>query len=199
MKLLELMKAEAVQRKLINLSQELDLCTVFTLVRDMPYKRASDRRPKTLIKEWRGTCSGKHYLLKTLFAELGYPSKIMACTSVTQFDLDKESREVREILENVNGRFVDVHNYLVLELPEGDMIVDATWPLSAKKFKLPVNESFELGKDQQIASTCQETWAVPENEDPQRFKDKLLEEHFAPEELEAREAFILALGNWAGS
>lgn len=196
MKLLELMKAEAVQRALIKRSQKLDLRTIFTLVRDMPYKRASDRRPETLIHEWRGTCSGKHYLLKALFAELGYPSKVMACTNLTQFDLDKEPVEVREILENVNGRFVDVHNYLILELPDGEMIVDATWPLSAKKYNLPVNESFELGKDQQIACKPLKTWIVPEEEDPQAYKEQLLRENFTTEELMARNDFIKAIGNW---
>lgn len=196
MKLLELMKAEAVQRALIKRSQKLDLRTIFTLVRDMPYKRASDRRPETLIHEWRGTCSGKHYLLKALFAELGYPSKVMACTNLTQFDLDKEPVEVREILENVNGRFVDVHNYLILELPDGEMIVDATWPLTAKKYNLPVNESFELGKDQQIACKPLKTWIVPEEEDPQAYKEQLLRENFTTEELMARNDFIKAIGNW---
>lgn len=199
MNLLELLEIEAVKRELVQPSQELDLSKIFTLVRDMPYKRASDRRPETLIREWRGTCSGKHYLLKALFAEFGYHAKLMACTSVSQFDLDKEPNEVREILEMVHGRFVDVHNYLVLQLPEGEMIVDATWPLSAKKYNLPVNETFVLGVDQQIASNCQETWLVPENEDPQKFKEKLLEENFTPEELKARDAFIQALGNWIGN
>jgi hypothetical protein len=165
----------------------------------MPYKRASDRRPETLIREWRGTCSGKHYLLKTLFTELGYKSSVMACTNVTQFDMDKEPSEVREILKDVDGRFVDVHNYLLLELPQGDMVVDATWPVTAKRYGLQVNETFELGQDQQIASTPITTWVVPGDEDPQTYKERLLKENFTPEELEAREAFILAIGNWIGS
>ncbi|MCK5313891.1 MAG: hypothetical protein KAJ53_02150, partial [Anaerolineales bacterium] len=125
MKLLELMKSEAVKRELLKPSAELEPPTIYALVRDMPYKRASDRRPETLIREWRGTCSGKHYLLKALFAELGMSARLMACTNVTQFDLKKEPEEVREILKDVDGRFVDVHNYLILELPQGEMIVDA--------------------------------------------------------------------------
>ena len=196
MKLLELMKSEAVKRELLKPSAELEPPTIYALVRDMPYKRASDRRPETLIREWRGTCSGKHYLLKALFAELGMSARLMACTNVTQFDLEKEPEEVREILKDVDGRFVDVHNYLILELPQGDMIVDATWPLSARRFGLEVNETFELGENQRIACTPLKTWIVPAEEDPQTFKDVLLRENFSAEELVAREAFILALGNW---
>ncbi len=196
MGLLEILKSEAVRRELINPSQEIDPLTAYTLVRDMPYKRASDRESETLIREWRGTCSGKHYLLKDLFVELGYSSKVMACTNVTVFDLDKEPDEVREILESVDGRFVDVHNYLLLELPEGEMIIDATWPLSAKKYHLPVNDTFELGVDQRIACEPIKTWIVPEDEDPQAYKEQLLRENFTPEELIARNAFIQAIGDW---
>ena len=196
MRLLELLKSEGVRRELIKRSQELEPRIVFTMVRDMPYKRASDRLPETLIREWRGTCSGKHYLLKELFSELGYSSKVIACTNVTVFDMEKESDEVREILENVDGRFVDVHNYLLLGLPEGDMIVDATWPLSAKKFNLPVNETFELGKDQRIACEPLKTWIVPEDENPQAYKEQLLRENFTADELAARDAFIQAIGDW---
>ena len=47
----------------------------------MTYQRASDRQPETLIREWRGTCSGKHYLLQALFAELGIPARLIACTT----------------------------------------------------------------------------------------------------------------------
>ena len=196
MSLITLLKSEAVQRGLLDPAVEIDPESIFTLVRDMSYQRASDRLPETLIREWRGTCSGKHYLLKALFAELGYRSRIMACTNVTQFDLEKEPDEVREILKDVNGRFVDVHNYLILELPKREMIVDATWPLSARRFGLEVNEMFALGQDQQIACTPLKTWVVPEGEDPQAFKDILLRENFSAEELVAREAFILALGKW---
>ena len=196
MSILELLKSEAIQRELIEPSAKIDARAAYTLVRDMPYKRASDRQPKTLIREWRGTCSGKHYLLKAIFAELGLSARLMACTNVTQFDLRKEPDAVRDILADVDGRFVDVHNYLVLDLPGGEMIVDATWPLSAKRFDLPVNESFKLGENQRIACTPLETWVVPEGSDPQTFKEKLLEENFSPRELAARDEFIRALGMW---
>jgi hypothetical protein len=47
MGLLKILKSEAVRRGLINPSQEIDPRTVYELVRDMPYKRASDREPET--------------------------------------------------------------------------------------------------------------------------------------------------------
>ena len=192
--LLDTLKSKAVEMGLMAQTDEMDAEKVFLLVRDMPYLRASDRQPETIIAEWRGTCSGKHYLLKTLFAELGCTSQVMACTSVEQIDPQLAPGKLGEVLAAANGRFVDVHNYLILQLPDGNMIVDATWPIFLKDIPLfVVNETFILGEDQQIAANPSKTWTVPENSDPQTFKDKLLRENFTPEELHHRDEIIHTL------
>ncbi|MCB8982922.1 MAG: hypothetical protein H6659_03780 [Ardenticatenaceae bacterium] len=193
MEMISLLQAEAEKRGLLPEGTAVDAATAFRLVRDMPYIRASSRAPETTVREWRGTCSGKHYLLKALFAEMGIPAQLIACTSVTLLDPETLPPVLREIMIAGNGRFVDVHNYLVLQLPDGEMIVDATWPLSAQGTGLVVNESFVLGEDQEIAFTPQQTWVVPDDEDPQDFKDRLLTAHFTAEELATREAFIQAM------
>ena len=192
--LLEVLRSEAVQRGLLKPEDEIDIKQAFFLVRDMPYTRASSRDSETIIHEWRGTCSGKHYLLKKLFAELGYKSRLIACTTVNHIDPKSVSGKLQKLLEQSNGRFVDVHNYLMLELPEGEMIVDATWPLATKEMGLVVNENFVLGEDHQIASKPLKTWVVPESGDSQDFKNKILQESFTPEELAHRDEFIKTLG-----
>ena len=192
--LLETLKLEAVKRRLLKPEEEIDVKQAFFLVRDMPYTRASSRDSETIIREWRGTCSGKHYLLKKLFAELGYNSRLIACTTVTLIDPKKVRGKLRKLLENSNGRFVDVHNYLTLELPQGEMIVDATWPLATKGMGTVVNEDFVLGQNQQIACVPLKTWVVPETVNSQEFKSQILKESFTPEELAHREEFIKELG-----
>jgi hypothetical protein len=192
--LLEALKSEALQRGLLKPEEEIDLKRAFFLVRDMPYTRASSRDSETIIHEWRGTCSGKHYLLKKLFAELGYKSRLIACTTVTHIDPKSVRGKLRKLLEQSDGRFVDVHNYLILELPKGEMIVDATWPLSTKGMGTVVNEDFVLGENHQIASKPIKTWVVPEEGDSQEFKNKILKESFTPEELAHRDEFIKTLG-----
>jgi len=196
MSLVDLLATEAEQRGLKEPGKKVDLAEAFRLVRDMAYQRASDRQPETLIKEWRGTCSGKHYLLKALAAEMGYRSQVMACTSIQPIEANLIHTDLRDLWEKAEGRFVDVHNYLLLNTPQGEMIVDATWPLGYKKFGFIVNEDFILGQNQQIASPPQQTWVVPEDGNPQSFKEELLRNHFTTAELEFREAFILALGDW---
>jgi hypothetical protein len=191
--LLEIRKA-ALVRGIIHNGQEMDPRLVFSLVRDMPYQRASDRKPETIISEWRGTCSGKHYLLQKLFEQLGFETKIVACTSITPVDPGDISPQVEPLYTAANCRFVDVHNYLLLSVPGGgEMIVDATWPLSAEQHGMIVNKEFVLGKDQHIVTTPIESWVVPADADPQAFKDQLLQEKFSLDELKFREVIIQAI------
>lgn len=194
MRLNNQLRAEAVKRGLLDENAKIDAATAFYLVRDMPYIRASSREPATIMHEWRGTCSGKHYLLKALYAEMGISSRLIACTSVTEIAPESLDPLLRPIMERGNGRFVDVHNYLILELPEGDTVVDATWPVGAKESGLVVNEVFIPGQDQALACTPLQTWVVPDDQDPQDFKDYLLTAYFSPEELAVRDEFVLALG-----
>src|SRR4051794_28854522 len=90
----------------------------FRLVRDMPYARPADARPETVIRTWRGTCSGKHSLLRAVFAELGIASKLKACTyRLSHEDSERVPAVLRPLLHD--GDFVDVHNYLVVQSPHG--------------------------------------------------------------------------------
>jgi hypothetical protein len=195
MRLIDLLKDEAVRRGFLDPAAEIDAATAFALVRDMPYRRASDRRPETTISEWQGTCSGKHYLLQALFAELGLAAQIIACTTVVPVDREQVPDHLLPLYESASYHFVDVHNYLLVALP-GDrpMVVDATWPLSAAESGLTTNSAFTLGQDQQIAAKPLESWPVPPDRDPQEFKDELLRAHFTPAELLFREEVIRALG-----
>ena len=197
--LLETLKSEAVDRGLLKPEEEINAEKAFYLVRDMPYIRASSRDPETIIQEWRGTCSGKHYLLKRLFAELGYSSRLIACTTINLIDPTKVRGKLRSLLKQSNGRFVDVHNYLILELPGKEMIVDATWPIDTKGSGTVVNERFVLGENHQIACEPVKTWVVPDDRNAQDFKDEILRDSFTPEELAHREEFIKTLGEMSKS
>lgn len=197
--LLEILKSKAVSKGLLKPEDDIDIEKAFLLVRDMPYSRASSRDPETIIEDWRGTCSGKHYLLKGLFTELGYSSRLIACTTVSHLDPNEYWGKVRKLLEQSNGKFVDVHNYLILELPEGEMIVDATWPISTSGMGTVINEQFVLGENQKTASEPIHSWEVPEDRDAQEFKDEILKQSFSPEELAHREEFIQTISRMSNS
>ena len=194
MALLDLLRAQAVQRGLIAPEQILDAPAVFRLVREMPYRRAADRRPETILTTWQGTCSGKHYLLQALFAELGLSAQVMACTTSEPVAADKIPPELQALYKAANCRFVDVHNYIVLDWPGlGPMIVDATWPLAAAQRGMRVNPEFIPGQNQLIASDHIQSWPIPAGYDAQAFKQELLQAHFTPAELQFREVILAAL------
>lgn len=191
--LLGALLAEAARRGLQTAEpEEADAQTVFALVREMPYRRASDRRPETTIREWRGTCSGKHYLLGALLEELGHPTTLMACTAYVPPELaPRLPPRLRALLEA--GPVPDVHNYLRVEGPGGAQVVDATWPLEAAALGIPVNESLDWGRDMLLPCEPLEELPVPADVDPQRFKEELLRARFSAEELDRREAFFRAV------
>ena len=197
------LKAAAVARGLFPDDRPVTAPAAFALVRDMPYERASSRSPAATIAEWRGTCSGKHYLLNALFTELGLQTALLACTH--EFTPETAPWLPPQLLAEVARAPVpDVHTFLrVQPFPNTEradewMTVDATWPLAAGAHGLPVNERFELGRDQALACDPIEVFHVPEGDDAQALKERLIALH-AGGQQERRERFIVALSAWLAS
>ena len=199
MPLLPTLRAEAERRGLIEAGEALDAARAFALVRDMPYARASGRDPETTIVEWRGTCSGKHYLLKALLEELGLGVVLIA--ALHEYTAGNAPWLPPELRATVDERPVpDVHNFLRVESDpelgaEGWMTVDATWPLAARALGLPANERWVAGRDMTVACDPDEVFHVPEDTDAQQFKQRIIEQEFG-DEAERRDRFIEALSRW---
>jgi hypothetical protein len=186
------LRSAAVRRGLLQADAGLDVAAVFALVREMPYLRASNREPLTTIGEWRGTCSGKHYLLLALLQELGHDVTLIACTTYVAAELAENlPAELQQLM--AEGPVPDVHNYLKLRSAAGLQVVDATWPLDAARYGLPVNPEFVWGKDMLLPCTPLVEFEVPAGVDAQDFKDELLARHFTPAEVERRRRFFTAI------
>jgi hypothetical protein len=67
MTLLDLLESEAEKRVFLSDSVEIDPVVAFSPVRDMPYLRASNRQPETIIREWRSTCLGQTLSTQSAF------------------------------------------------------------------------------------------------------------------------------------
>ena len=194
--LLSLLEGESRKRGLLSEGESLSAEQAFALVRDMPYRRASSRKPEAIIREWRGTCSGKHYLLADVFRELGMESQVIMCTH--QFTAENTRHFPPELRELVAASPVsDVHTYLRANTPQGWTVVDATWPSSAGPLGMTVNWEFIPGRDMILACDPIETLPAPEGQDPQEFKEQVIRE-FCGESSEARDKFIEAMGRWLG-
>ena len=191
-----LMEREAHRRGLLPNQEALTPERAFGLIRDMPYRRASSRRPESILEEWQGTCSGKHYLLAEIFREMGMESAVMMCTH--QFTWHGSSHfpaELREML--ATGPIPDVHTYLRVNTEQGWMVVDATWPSNAASLGMTVNHDFDPGIDMKLACEPIDTFPVPEKLDPQQFKEQLIET-FCGTHSQLRDDFVEGMGRWLG-
>ncbi|MDA1127478.1 MAG: hypothetical protein O2913_02120 [Chloroflexi bacterium] len=193
-KLLSMLEAESQKRGMAQHGQAIDAVAAFGLVRDMPYQRASTRAPESIIKEWRGTCSGKHYLLDSIFKEEGMESRVIMATH--RFTPDTTANfppELREVL--AKGPVPDVHTYIRLNTELGWMTVDATWPTKAASLGIVVNNDFRPGVDMILACSPIDTYEVPEGKAPQEFKEDLINS-FCGSQSDERDRFINGLGEW---
>ena len=148
--------------------EKLTAAAAFALVRDMPYRRASTREPEAIVREWRGTCSGKHYLLDSIFREMGMDSRIVMCTH--RFTRENTAH-FPEALRSLVARepVPDVHTYIRLRTDAGWMNVDGTWPAATELLGMPVNRTFVEGCDMKIACDPVDSFIVPSGDDPQAF------------------------------
>ena len=193
---------EARKRGLVQgeaeLSARLSVSEIFSLIRDMPYLRASSREPKVILEEWRGTCSGKHYLLKELFQERGLEARIVMCT---HYFTEENSPHFPAALraQLADGPVPDVHTYIRLrdQDNEGWTRVDATWPSSAADLGMRVNRQYQPGVDMKLACDPIDHFEVPENMDPQAYKEELIQSFCGPK-MSQRELLIEGLGHWLG-
>ena len=192
--LVSLLEEESRRRGLLAEDQRLTAEQAFALVRDMPYRRASSRRPEAIVEEWQGTCSGKHYLLADIFRELGLETQVVMVTHrFTRENTGHFPPELRALV--AESPVPDVHTYLRLGTPEGTVVVDATWPSSAAPLGMPVNREFVAGTDMTIACDPIDTLPVPDGTDPPEFKEQVIRE-FCGESSGVRDEFIEGLGRW---
>ncbi len=192
--LVSLLEEEGRKRGFLGHDEPLTAERAFALVRDMPYRRASSRRPEAIVEEWQGTCSGKHYLLADIFRELGLETTVVMVTHrFTSENTGHFPPELRTLV--AHGPVPDVHTYLRLSTPDGPAVVDATWPSSAGPLGMPVNREFRAGADMTIACDPIETLPVPDGRDPQEFKEQVIRE-FCGESSGVRDEFIEGLGRW---
>jgi hypothetical protein len=192
--LLTLLELEGRRRSLLPQQDVLTAATSFALIRDMPYQRASSREPQTIVAEWRGTCSGKHYALDRIFRELGFNSRVVMCTHrFTPENTGHFPAELRNLLSD--EPVPDIHTYLRVESPEGWMTVDATWPASSEPLGMLVNDVFEPGNDMTIACDPIDHYPVPPGVDPQGYKEQLIQE-FCGSASAARDRFIEGMSRW---
>ena len=154
---------------------------VVNAVARIPYGRTPDSAPDDTVALWRGTCSSKHVLLRTLLAE-GWPERpVRTWHRVFQVTrtLAAEVFGTRAAAAVPESGFVDVHTYLTVATGPEPLRVDVTFAP-----RMPWD-----GVDH-MPLLCGEGFDVPGGRFPNRRKRELVALHCDPA---VREPFIAAL------
>jgi hypothetical protein len=164
---------------------------LFERVRDMPYWYPASRDPAEVLRQGRGSCSGKHYLLAEMFRLMGLRVRHMICThrfneSPLAFPLP-----MQEMLRK--NEIVDLHDYVQIAVDGAWIDIDATWERGLREFGFPVNEDWD-GKGAMLLSVVPEDFSVAEL-DAEHLKEDLLSK-LPPRQRALRKQFLEALSSW---
>lgn len=122
---------------------------VFVHIRDIPYYLVPQIEDPflwaaSILKEYRGSCSPKHYLLGLLFEKLSIPIKYVTYP----FEWGKQNIKYPEDLKKL-AQGLPAGNHLACKayIRNRWVLVDATWDIALKKAGFPVNENWDGESD----------------------------------------------------
>lgn len=127
-----------------NLNPEDRRIRIFQHIRDIPFLMTGitdpENGPVELLKQNRGSCSPKHFLLGWMYQKLNIPVKY-ASYHFMWSDLEVDyPRRLRKLADELP---MMVHLALKAYINNEWILLDATWDLPLKKVGLPVNEDWD--------------------------------------------------------
>ena len=173
--------------------QPLDqkIVTLFEKVRDIPYGSIGSRDPMDVYRKNKGTCSGKHELLKVLYRELGIPVKDFIIMHRFKKLPVKFPNDIQEILDRTD--IVDPHNFFKIQRDNKWYTVDITWDKDLKKLGFTVNEKWDGKSDMEIAVAP--GGKIYETDDPIVLKKELISK-LSERTQKERKLFLKKLTKW---
>jgi len=174
---------------------------VFEKVRDIPFGRMGSREPWDVYRRDKGTCSGKHFLLRELYAGMGLGTRDMICLQrwkdLTWFPDDTYGvvdfpDPLLEMTEETE--IVDFHNYLLV-LREGRWVrVDASLDLPLTRLGFYTTEEWDGVSDMPLCFVG--TGKIWDCGNRGREKKAALTASLPCEIQEARERFLEQMTAW---
>ena len=186
--------ADAIEQVCKNVDCAPDLRHILFSIRNIPYGRPTHNTPEDVLREWRGTCSGKHLALHETVTSLGYVSRFyMAQCRITPH-VDWVPKGVRKKIPEEG--FWDVHNFLKIEVDHHEVVVDITWPESLKRDGFPITSSWDGKENFNLAvGSIEKHVEIPANQNGLSRKKQWLRELNPGALAECREEFIEALSD----
>lgn len=184
-------------KKIEETDQRPPIVRVFHAVRNIPYGSTGVRDPLKVILENRGSCTGKHLLLRDLLRAQGFTTEII--TMFTYFNegipiVDSYPPELKRLCGE--ERIPDFHHYARVWTGDRWVKLDATWHDRLIPFGFAVNTDWAGDGDTALA-------AVPIKEYPNVedliSRKKELVRSLKPEDREKRARFFRLVTMWIAS
>jgi hypothetical protein len=198
------MKTVLTDWNILDLSRNQQIIKIFEKVRDIRFGSIGSRDPKDVYEKNKGTCSGKNFLLRELYKEIGLGTKDMICMQrwkdLTWFpddmyrlvDLPDELRE-----QLARWEIIDFHNYVKIYVNDTWITVDATIDLPLTKLGFYTTEQWDGLSDMPLCFVgSHKVWDCGDS----GFERKAELTGKLPQELqEARQRFLVTLTGWLDS
>jgi hypothetical protein len=165
-KVMKLILQQIINQCADNKSQDQIIVSLFEKVRDIPHGYINSRNPLDVYNHNKGTCSGKHELLKALYEELNIPVK----NFVVKHNFKNLPNDISKLLGSKD--MLDLHNFLKIKINNKWLTVDATWDKDLEELGFPVNHNWDGQSNMQLAVKTQEE--VREVKDPIASKEEFI-------------------------
>jgi len=167
---------------------------LFHAVRALPYASAGVRETAAVLAAGAGSCTGKHLVLRDALRRIGEAAEV----EIVEGDFAAAIPVVAGMPAALArwtgaGGIRDYHNRVIWHAPEGEVVLDATWPDAVAPFGFAVNADWRGRGDTATALTVERVHGRPE--DVISAKTALLE-RLAPRLQADRRAFLALLTDW---
>lgn len=184
-----------------ELSLNDQIVKIFEKVRDIRFGSINSRNPIDVYKANKGTCSGKHFLIKELYKGIGLKTKDMICMQrwkdlmwfpTGNYEIVNFSEELIDMLKEYE--IIDFHNYLKIFIDGKWIQLDVTIDKPLKKLGFFTTENWD-GKSDMPLCFCgtNKIWDCEDNgmEQKRNLVNQL------PEKIRtARKEFLEQLTKW---
>ncbi|BES65665.1 hypothetical protein SANA_21040 [Gottschalkiaceae bacterium SANA] len=187
--------------KINTLSKDKQIVALYEKVRDIPFGSIGSRDPYKVYQANKGTCSGKNFLIKELFNEIGVATKDMICLQrwkdLTWYPDDEYN--VVELPDHLmklfeNNEIVDFHNYVKIYVDDKWVQLDVTIDAPLKALGFHVVENWDGKSDMPLCFVG--THKVWDCGDEGHLK-KIEFTNMMPDGIEdARKYFLKSLTSW---
>lgn len=184
------LRKKIIQKWTGNLPLDKKIVALAEKVRDIPYGVIGSREPQTVYENHKGTCSGKHGLLKELYHELGIQTQDYIAMHRFKDLSVSYPQSLKIILERSN--ILDPHNFFKIQINRRWILVDITWDKPLKRLGFTVNENWDGKTDMQITV---KPFEIIQTDNSLKIKEEKLST-LSISVQEDRKLFLKELSSW---